>query len=201
MSLVPIRWDEGPGSPACDFRTVARVTTEAPETWRPTADSFRNLALFWAVLGTAAAVVTAAQGSESAVAAIGGSVILCAAAMTAAFGRKRVVAALAEPIHPALSNWPPDHDARRRSVQAGWLNAAKAAAIGAAVGAVGGTVPAIGFGLIGAGFGGAVGGAVLWRLVRRYESANDVTVLTASRRRDTRTRTPLILGVAARPTS
>jgi len=172
----------------------------APLTWRPTADSFRYLAQFWAVLAVAAGGTVAARGGGPAVAVVAGSVVVVAALLTVGWGRRRVAAALEDPWQPALEGWPPTAAEWAGQLRAGRRKAAQAMALAATFGLLGGVVPVLGFGLAGADVGGAAGAVLLLRMVRRHEMEHGVLVLTAARSADgAGRRGPLVLGVVTPP--
>lgn len=173
----------------------------APTTWRPTADSFRNLLIFWAVLGLAAlpgALVVAGPGVTAAllIAAAAGGL-----AVTITMSRARIIRALKEAGHPKLSNWPPRPRERAVARKAGWLNAARAAVLAAVTGGLAGFVPMLGAGVSAAGWAGALGTTVLWRTVRRYERDSGTYVITARSDRSERRRANLELGLVKQPAS
>jgi hypothetical protein len=173
----------------------------APITWRPTADSFRNLLIFWAVLGLAAlpgAIVVAGPGVTAALliaAALGGL------AVTLTMSRARMTRALEGAGHPQLGNWPPRPRDRARARRAGWVNAGRAGAGAAVAGGLVGFVPLLGAGVVAAGWAGAIGTTVLWRTVRRYERTSGSFVVTARPERSDRRRTALELGLVRQPAS
>ena len=171
----------------------------APVTWRPTADSFRNLAVMWSGLAVAA-TATAATVTDAAVLATLVGLALAGGLVTAVtVSRSRLTRALQAAGRPSIANWPPKPAERERSRRAGWANARKAAVVALVVGAVSGLVPVVGAGVAAAGWAGAVGSVVGWRTVRRYEGAEGVVVVTARPGRQERRRGPLELGRLERP--
>ena len=183
------------------YRRNMKKQRPAPTTWRPTADSFRNLLIFWAVLAVAAlpgAIVVAGPGVMAALltaAVVGGL------AVTLTMSRARVTRALEGAGHPQLGNWPPRPRDRARARKAGWVNAGRAAVFAAVVGGLAGFVPLLGAGMAAAGWAGAIGTTVLWRTVRRYERDSGTYVVTARPERTERRRATLELGLVKQPAS
>ena len=155
--------------------------------------------ILWAALGVAAVPGAGTSTSSSVLAVI--LLVACVGglAVAATVSRARVAAAIQAAGHPALTHWPPSPSARERDRRAGWSNAGKTALAAALVGIAGGFVPVLGPGLAAGGWAGAVGTALVWRMVRRYEEASGSFLVTARPDRADGQRVGLELGLVRRP--
>jgi hypothetical protein len=158
----------------------ASATSDAP-TWRPTVQSYRNLASFTATLAFAAGIVLALTQSFLVVVAIAGLVLAAAIALSLLITRRRVEEALADAVHPELGNWPGSSEDREKLRRAGRKKCLRSVAMAVVLGALGGFYPIIGEAFVGIGVGGAIGSYVIMVLVQRYEAAHEVTVFTPSK--------------------
>ena len=170
-------------------------------TWRPAADSMRNLAGFWLAVGGAAtvgALATIAPTSRAAVAVVVAAAAFAGAIVAVVVSRPRFEQAMEHPERADIGGWRPTPEATTALARAGLRNALMAFGFGIVVGTIGGVIPSIGIGVAAAGAAGAAGTAVAWRTVRRFEATHDAVVLSARAERGERRRPPLRLTVVAR---
>jgi len=168
---------------------------EVVPTWRPTAQSYQNLATFTAGLAISAGLVLALTHSVFLVVATAVLVLVSAVILTLVVTPHRVQAALAVAERPALGNWPGSEEDRRQLRRRGWWRCGRSAAMAVVLGAFGGFYPIFGVALVGVGVAGSFASIVIVILVRRYERAHDVTVLSPSKS-EGGPRRRLIFGVA-----
>jgi MFS family permease len=168
--------------------------SDAP-TWRPTVQSYRNLAFFTSTLAIAAGVVLALTHSFVIVIAIAGLVLAAAVALSLLITRRLVEGALADAFHPELGNWPGSVQDRENLRRAGRKRCLRSIAMAVVLGALGGFYPIIGEAFVGIGVGGAIGSSVIMALVQRYETEHKVTVFTPSKTIGTSKRR-LVFGIA-----
>jgi hypothetical protein len=150
-------------------------------TWRPTVQSYQNLALFTSTLAVAAGLTLALTKSFLLVLAIAGLVLAASVALSLLITRRRVEEALADASHPELGNWPGSPDERQTLRRAGRRRCLRSIALAVVAGALGGFYPIVGEAFVGIGVGGAIGGSVIMVLVQRYEAEHKVTVFTPSK--------------------
>lgn len=163
--------------------------------WRPTRQSFRNLAVFCGGLFASSAAVLALTHSAVLVAVTAGLSLVASVLLTFVITRPRVVTALAEAERPDLGNWPGTAADRQALRRRGWVRGGRSLAMALVVGALGGFYPVFGVAFVGAGLGGAVASGVVMALVGHFEAEHDVTVISPSNAGTTHRR--LRFGVAS----
>jgi cyanate permease len=163
-----------------DNRMEVPAASDVPM-WRPTVQSYRNLALFTSTLAVAAGLVLALTNSFLIVIAIAGLVLAAAVALSLLITRRRVEEALADALHPELGNWPGSSEERQQLRRAGRKRCLRSVAMAVVLGALGGFYPVVGETFVGIGVGGAIGSFMVMVLVQRYEAAHKVTVFTPSK--------------------
>ncbi|HEV3188367.1 MAG TPA: hypothetical protein VGZ04_10030 [Acidimicrobiales bacterium] len=163
-----------------DNGVEASATNDVP-TWRPTVQSYQNLALFTSTLAIAAGLTLALTKSFLIVVAIASLVLVASIALSLLVTRRRVESALAIAVRPELGNWPGTADDRQALRCAGRRRCRRSIALAVVAGALGGFYPIVGEAFVGIGVGGAIGSSVIMVLVQRFEAEHVVTVFTPSK--------------------
>jgi hypothetical protein len=149
--------------------------------WRPSGQSYQNLAAFAAAIAVAAAVVLAITDSVGLVVTTLIVAVLAGLLLTSTISRQRVRSALAIAKSQDFGNWPGTEEERRELRQRGWHRCRRSVAMAVVLGAFAGFYPSVGVACVGAGTAGLVGALAVVSWIRHYENEHDVTVMSPAK--------------------
>lgn len=159
----------------------ARVGADDVPIWRPSAQSYQNLAAFTAAIGASAAVVLGVTDSAGLVLATVAIAFVAGLLLTSTVSRQRVHIALEHAQVQSFGNWPGSVEDRQDLRQRGRHRLRRSAAMAVVLGAFAGFYPSVGVACVGAGTAGFIGSMAVVTWIHRYEAAHDMTVFSPAR--------------------
>lgn len=149
--------------------------------WRPSGQSYQNLAAFTAAIGASAAIVLGITDSASLVLATVAIALAAGALLTSAVSRQRVRTALDQAEVQNFGNWPGSDEERRELRRRGWYRCKRSVAMAIVLGAFAGFYPSVGVACVGAGTAGFVGSIAVVNWIHRFEAEHEMTVFSPAR--------------------
>ena len=146
--------------------------------WRPTGQSYQNLAAFAAALTASAAVVLAVTDSPILVVTTLLIALLAGVLLAFAISRQRVRTALSGAVAKDFGNWPGTDEERRDLRRRGWHRCRRSVVMALVVGSAAGFSSMLAVVCLAAGSVGLVGALAIVSWITRYERENDVTVMS-----------------------
>ena len=149
--------------------------------WRPSGQSYQNLAAFAVAIAASAAVVLAVTDSVGLVVTTLVIAFLAGVLLTTTISRQRVRMALSLAQSQDFGNWPGTEDERKELRRRGWHRCRRSVAMAVVLGAFAGFYPSVGIACVGAGTAGVVGALAVVSWIRHFEQEHDVTVMSPAK--------------------